>query len=117
MGLTVMENDYPRVLYHVAVEQPRNRYGRPVAGDLRYVGDLANPNYPTPNTVVNAQGLRGRQLGKDSDHTIVQHPYKTMILALYNGGGGIDVEACEAKEAELAQEGWVRSPDMLKYDE
>lgn len=112
-------NDYPRVLYHTAIEHPRDRFGKLIEGaPARHMGDLVSPNYPIPNVVANEQGFHGKKLGQDSDHMIPQHHYKTMIVAVYSSGL-LDESASKIEEERLATEGWVRHPDLLKeeYDE
>jgi len=110
-------SDYPRVLYHTAIKRPRNIFGKLIEGaEPVHDGDLANPNYPTPNAPESAHGVKGRSMG---EHLIPQHHYRTMTVVKYFDNNVVDEEASKIEEERLTTEGWVRHPDLLKeeYDE
>lgn len=90
-----VENEYPRVLYHTAIKRPRNIFGKPVKNVLPiFAGDRLNPHNPDAGLL----------------------HYRTMTVAVYGANGMIDLEASKAKEEELAKQGWVRHPNLLKEE-
>jgi len=106
--------EYPRVLYHTAIKHPRNIFGHVIKdAEPVFVGDDASPNYPLPEAGAADLEIKGRSVGP---HLIPQHHYRTMLVVVYDTGGGVDIEASKAEEERLAKEGWVRHPSDLKEE-